>query len=64
MLTTGAVRISVQFYMTAEIAILNIEEALDSVPASGKHLPDQTLMSGVVAGVAARGENNGEHANV
>jgi len=44
MLTTGAVRISVQFYMTAEIAILNIEEALDSVPASGKHLPDQTLI--------------------
>jgi hypothetical protein len=30
--------------MTAEIAILNIEEALDSVPAIGKHLPDQTLI--------------------
>jgi len=30
--------------MTAEIAIINIEEALDSVPAIGKHLPNQTLI--------------------
>jgi len=44
LLTAGAVRISVLLNMTAEIAIINIDEALDSVPAIGKHLPDQTLI--------------------